>query len=61
MLFQGTLQMHIIIIIMIGIIQCICDYMWVNLNGLSSSTLSFSRKYFFEKNHIFHIIIFPYF
>jgi hypothetical protein len=44
MLFQGTSQMHIKIIIMIGIIQCICDYMQVNLNGPSSNTLSFSRK-----------------
>jgi len=58
MLFQGTSQMRIIIIIMIGIIQCICDYMRVNLNGLSSNPPSFSRKYFSEKNHIFHIIIF---
>jgi hypothetical protein len=54
MLFQGTSQMHIKIIIMIGIIQCICDYMQVNLN----CPLSFSRKHFSEKNHIFHIIIF---
>jgi len=46
MLFQGTSQMHII---MTGIIQCICDYMRVNLNGPSSNTLSFSRKYFSEK------------